>query len=97
MSVPADRLEADVFEVVCYMISSAANLPRETKAYGPFRLVDAASRVIAVLEDSGVQSDRLETIQREIEQGKYVVMTDEKEFNQILQRLAMHLIPLMGK
>lgn len=97
MSLFAERLEEDVFEVVCYMISSAANLPREAKAYGPFRLIDTASRLIAALEHSGIQSDRLESIRGEIEQGKYVVMTDEEEFDQTLQRLALHLVPLMDE
>jgi hypothetical protein len=95
VNLPAERLEADVFEVICYMITSAANLPRETKAYGPFRLVDAASRVISALEGSGIRSARLESIRGEIEQGKYVVMTDEEQFGRILQGLVLDLVPLM--
>ncbi|GAH77892.1 unnamed protein product, partial [marine sediment metagenome] len=37
-----DKLEKEVFELICYMLISAKNLDRETKMYGPFRLVDAA-------------------------------------------------------
>lgn len=95
MSLPAERLEADLFEVICYMVTSAANLVRETKAYGPFRLIDAVSRLITALEDSGVRSARLETIRAEIEQGKYAVMTDEEQFDRILQGLVVDLVPLM--
>jgi hypothetical protein len=92
---PTEHLEADFFEVICYMVTSAANLTRETKAYGPFRLVDAVSRLINVLEKNGVQSTRLGTIRAKIEEMKYSVMTDEEQFNQALQGLVVDLVPLM--
>lgn len=95
MNLPTERLEADFFEVICYMITSAANLPRETKAYGPFRLIDAASRLVAVLEGNGVQSARLETVRAEIEEMKYSVMTDVDQFSRALQGLVVDLVPLM--
>ncbi|GAG33178.1 unnamed protein product, partial [marine sediment metagenome] len=42
-------LERGIFELLCYMIVSARNLEQETKMYGPFRLVDTASRLIEIL------------------------------------------------
>jgi hypothetical protein len=78
------------------MITSAANLPREPKTYGSFRILDAASRLITVLKDNDIQSVRLNTIGAEIEEKKYVVMTDEEKFNQILQDLVLDLVPLIA-
>lgn len=97
MSLCAERLESQVFEVICYMVTSAANLLIETKAYGPLRLLDAASRLIAVLEDNGVRSERLESIRSGIEKGKLQVMTDEKAFEKTLEGLVLSLVNLMER
>ncbi len=97
MDKPLDRLEDDLFQVICYMVTSAANLLQETKAYGPFRLVDATSRLITVLENSGVKSARLEGIRTFIELEKYAVMTDEVRFNRFLQQLVLDLVPMMDQ
>lgn len=89
------ELEREFFELVCYMISSARNLIPETKLYGPFRLIDAVSRLIDIVEKLGLKSPRLETIQRQIEEGKYKVMETEEEFTAFLENLVMGLVPLM--
>jgi hypothetical protein len=80
-------LEAKVFDLIGYMTSSARNLIDETPAYGPFRLVDAASRLIALLEESGVQSPRLAALRREIDAGKYSVTVGPDEFKAFLDAL----------
>ena len=80
-------LEARVFDLVGYMTSSARNLIEETSAYGPFRLVDAASRLIAVLEQSGVKSPRLAALRQEIDKGKYAVTVGPDEFKAFLDAL----------
>jgi hypothetical protein len=52
-------IEPKAFELVCYMVTSACNLLNENRLYGPFRLIDAASRLITLLEEEGVRSKRL--------------------------------------
>lgn len=95
MSPCAERLEDQVFEVICYMVTSAANLVRETKAYGPLRLLDASSRLITVLENNGVSSGRLDTLRSKIEQGRAAVMTDESAFEKMLEGLVLDIVNLM--
>ncbi len=96
MSTPKNsELEREFFELVCYMVTSARNLIQETKLYGPFRLIDAVSRLIDIIEKLGLKSPRLETIQRQIEEGKYKVMETEEEFTAFLENLVMGLVPLM--
>jgi hypothetical protein len=96
MNTPKDsEFEREFFELVCYMVTSARNLIPETKLYGPFRLIDAVSRLIDILEKLGLKSPRLETIQRQIEEGKYKVMETEEEFTAFLENLVMGLVPLM--
>lgn len=88
-------LEAKAFELVCYMVTSAANLPHENRLYGPFRMIDAASRLITLLEEEGVDSDRLREIRERIVAGQYTVMQDEQMFKDFLQQLVLDLVPLI--
>jgi hypothetical protein len=85
-------LEERVFELVGYMVTSGRNLLTETPLYGPFRLVDAASRLISILEEEGVGSDRLQAMRTEIDAGKYSVMSDVEEFESFLDSLVDTLV-----
>ena len=86
------RLEQKVFELVGYMVTSGRNLIDETPLYGPFRLVDAASRLITILEEEGVASSRLAAIQEEIDNGKYSVMNSKQEFTSFLDSIVDVLV-----
>ena len=86
------RLEQAVFELVGYMVTSGRNLIDETPFYGPFRLVDAASRLILMLEKEGIVSDRLRTMQERIDSGKYLVMKTQQEFMSFLDSLVDVLV-----
>ena len=77
------------------MATSARNLIPENKLYGPFRLVDAVSRLIDVLQTLDLKSPRLEAIQNQIEEGKYMVMESDEKFTDFLENLVMSLVPLM--
>ncbi len=90
-----EHLEAEVFALVCYMVTSACNLPRENRLYGPYRLIEAASRLITILEKEGVKSARLDDIRQRIVDGKSTLMEDEAAFTAFLEDLVMALIPLM--
>ncbi len=76
--------ERRIFDLVGYMATSGRNLIDETPLYGPFRLVDAASRLIEILEQEGIGSSRLSTLRERIDAGKYSVMVDEEEFKDYL-------------
>jgi hypothetical protein len=90
-----DELEQEFFELTCYMVTSARNLIKENRLYGPFRLIDAASRLIDVLEKLDLKSPRLETIQKQIEEGKDTVMESEEKFTAFLENLVMSSVHLM--
>jgi len=74
------------------MVTSGRNLIDETPLYGPFRLVDAASRLITILEEEGVASSRLAAIQEEIDNGKYSVMNSKQEFTSFLDSIVDVLV-----
>ncbi len=90
-----NEFEQEFFELVCYMVTSARNLIPENKLYGPFRLIDAVSRLVAILQRLDLKSPRLEAIQKQIEEGKYTVMESEEKFTDFLENLVMSLVPLM--
>lgn len=85
-------LERGIFKLLCYMIVSARNLDQETKMYGPFRLVDAASRLIEILEESGIGDEFLSQVRSMIEANKYKVMTDKEGFVAFLDDLALKMV-----
>jgi len=85
-------VEDRLFELVGYMVTSARNLLDETPLYGPFRLVDAASRLVSILETQGLASGRLLAMQGAIDAGKYSVMREESEFAGYLDGLVDKLI-----
>jgi len=85
-------LEEKIFELVGYMVTSGRNLLDETPLYGPFRLVDAASRLILLLEDEEITSSRLSAIRERIDAGKYSVMTSPGEFRTFLGSLVDALV-----
>ena len=85
-------LERKIFEVVGYMVTSARNLLDETPLYGPFRLVDAVSRLVTVLEEEGLSSPRLSALKERIEEGKYSVADDPEEFRRFLDGLVQEVV-----
>lgn len=86
------RLEEKAFELISYMVISARNLLDEPHGYGPFRLVDAASRLVEILNQMDLGSERLEKIKAQIDAGKESVVGEEKEFHAFLDRLVSSLI-----
>lgn len=87
-----DKLEKEIFELICYMLVSARNLDQETKMYGPFRLVDAASKLIEILEKNGIYDEFLSQVRTMIEDNKYKVMTDKEEFVSFLDDLVLKMV-----
>jgi len=90
-----DVLERKVFDLVGYMATSGRNLLDETPLYGPFRLVDAASRLIEILEQEGIASSRLSTLRERIDAGKYTVMVDADRFAKYLDEVVEAVVDHM--
>ncbi len=88
--------EEAIFELISYMSVSARNLLNEPARYGPFRLVDAASRLVDVLKANGLESERLDRVQANIEEGKYSAMGTPEEFENFLEGLVLLLVDEIG-
>jgi len=87
-----DKLEKEIFELICYMLISARNLDQETKMYGPFRLVDAASKLIEILEKNGICDEFLSQVRTIIESNKNKLIEGKEEFLSFLDDLTLKMV-----
>jgi hypothetical protein len=80
-----------IYEFVAYLVSSARGLLVEPQIYGPFRCLEAVSRFVRLLEDLGVKDVYLSELRKEIDEGKYLVLTSEEGFREFIIRLNVKL------
>ncbi len=78
----------EVLAVATYMLSGARGCVDEPKLYGPLRLIEAISRLIAMAESAGLPKDEfLIQAKRKIDANKHLVMESEEEFTKFLDDL----------
>jgi hypothetical protein len=79
--------EEGLYEILAFLFSSAHLLVNEPHLYGTFRLIDGASRLIGFALDSGQLEDDqfLRRLKEEVDEKKFLVMTDEDTYFQLLE------------
>ena len=82
---------AEEFELLVYMITSAAGLKGEPKVYGPLRLAEASQRLAELRLREEPENEHLKELVQIIENGKRKSMTDEEGFYQMLNEAAEKL------
>jgi len=90
-----ETFKKQMLELVCFMVTSARGLLHEPKNYGPFRLLDTASRLIDILSDNQYSSPELEKIKERIESGKFIVVEDESQATSFLNDLVLYIVELL--
>ncbi len=70
-----ERAQAD-FELALYLVAAARDCLDEPLIYGPFRMIEGVSRLLASVEGDEFLASAKETIDRE----KYNVMGGREEF-----------------
>jgi hypothetical protein len=83
-----DRLE----EVAGFMVTSARGLLDEPAGYGPFRLIDAARRLLAVLESEGLSSPALDRLRGRVDDWESKGLDDADVFRAYLDDLVLSLL-----
>jgi hypothetical protein len=80
--------EEGLYEILAFLFSSAHLLVNEPHLYGTFRLIDGASRLIGFALDSGQLEDEefLRRLKEEVDEKKFLVMTDEDTYFQLLEK-----------
>jgi len=84
-----DKSRDEFFALLAFLVTSARNCVEEPKIYGPFRLVDGASKLIGILEEAGVADEFFVAVRKKIDENKYSVMDDKSEFIKFLDDLTL--------
>jgi hypothetical protein len=92
MDALSNSKEKEITSLVSYLIVSARQLYDEPKRYGPFRLIEACSRLITLLRRMGESNELLENIQSRIESEKVKMVTDEKGSMKFLDDLVLMVV-----
>lgn len=81
--------EEEAFELVVYLVSAAELTLLEPELYGSFRLIDAASRLLAPLTERGSASRRAfyEELKSEIDRRKVLMMSDRDGYVEFVREL----------
>ena len=78
----------EVFALATYMLTSARGCVDEPKLYGPLRLIEAISRLIALTESAGFPRDEyLIQAKKKIDINKHLVMESEEKFTNFLDEV----------
>ena len=72
-----EALRRDLFLLVGYLLTSAHGLHEEPAGYGPFRLLDAAGRVLAIMETYGIDDPYLAGLKAAVDGERYGSSSDE--------------------
>ena len=84
------KLYRELMDLMGFMITSARGLLDEPQLYGPFRLIDGASKLCAIMQNN-VETDKefLERLRGKIDDGKFDVMTDVETFTTMLDEIVI--------
>ena len=83
-------LYGELVDLLSYMATSARGLLEEPANYGPFRLIEGASRLCAMLEkQEGVDQEFLASLRETIDAGKFNVMFDVEAFTKTLDEAVL--------
>jgi hypothetical protein len=91
--------EDGLYEVLAFLFSSAHILVNEPHLYGTFRLIDGASRLMGFALDSGQLEDEefLRGLKEDVDERKFLLMTDEDTYFQLLEESARAMAREMKK
>jgi hypothetical protein len=81
-----ETLRQDLFLLVGYLLTSAHGLHGEPKGYGPFRLVDAAGRLLAAMDAQGLADPFLTQLAERVE-AERVGHSDDEQLHAALDTL----------
>ena len=95
-TVPRER----AYELLAHLVASAEISVAEPHYYGSFRLLDAASKLAAMMLGCGLDDPWLAGLQAELDRGKVLMMSDRPAFYSYLpqasRQVAQRLLQTTG-
>jgi hypothetical protein len=83
-----DALRHDLFLLLGYLLTSARGLYEEPTGYGPFRLLDTAGRLLAVMQAHNLADPFLDQLE-DVIQAERFGNSDDQELRDVLDELCM--------
>lgn len=91
-----ENLKNELFLLTGYLLTSAHGLYQEPKGYGPFRLLDAAGRLLALMRSHDMSDDFLAGIEQQIENERFA-MNDDQHLQETLNQMCLNYAAEMEK
>ena len=91
----ADTLRFEMLALLSYLAVSARGCVDEPPLYGPFRLVDAMSRLIQVLDAAGVSGAGWTELQAYVDANKYAMMDETADYRSFLDEVVARVVSLL--
>ncbi len=85
------------FQLLAFLITSARGCIDEPKLYGPLRLLDAATKLIEIMEKEGKCDEDILKLKELIEESIDTLMYDEEAFIEFLDELTKKLAKIIRK
>jgi hypothetical protein len=95
--VKAEGLQFELLAFLSYMAVSARGCLDEPKDYGPFRLVDAMSRLIAICQAANLSGEGWVELQAFIDANKLDVMDSTADFTAFLDEVVARVVVLLER
>ncbi|MEM1520161.1 MAG: DUF6092 family protein [Candidatus Bathyarchaeia archaeon] len=90
-------LEDPRFKLLSFLVNSARGCIDEPTLYGSLRLIDAAARLIDIMEEEGLANDDLMRLRGLIKEKMDLVMYDETSFKEFLEDLSLELTRIVKR
>jgi hypothetical protein len=90
-------IESPQFKLLSFLVSSARGCVDEPALYGSLRLIDAAARLIDIMQGEGLVNDDLIRLRELIKEKMDLVMYDEEGFVEFLDYVSQELVRIVKK
>lgn len=90
------ELKNELLLLVSYMITSARGLYDEPENYGTFRLIDAAGRLLAIMESAGMSDVFISALRQQVDEERESSMDDDAQ-KMNLDRMVLKIVRELQK
>ncbi|MGC8933427.1 MAG: DUF6092 family protein [Candidatus Methanodesulfokora sp.] len=90
-------IENPHFKLLSFLVSSARGCVDEPVLYGSLRLIDAAARLMDIMEEEGLINDDLIRLRELIKEKMNLIMHDEASFVEFLDYISQELARIVKK
>ena len=91
----SDALRFEMLALLSYLAVSARGCVDEPPLYGPFRLVDAMSRLMQILESAGLSGEGWAELGAYVDENKYAVIDEAADSRAFLDELVARVVSLL--